>query len=146
MNKVLFELKLKDVPMIEVYNKIDISGAKPAWQKGHEESADKVWLSAYSQQGVDLLLSAIEERLNRTHLTLDFSLPLSEARLRAQFYQADVVKNEAFDEDGNWLLTVDMAIEKWHQMAKANGSEGQFVAELLAQHDQAPKKDNIFGD
>ncbi len=66
--------------------------------------------------------------------------------MRAQFYQADVVKNEAFDEAGNWVLTVDMALEKWHQMAKADGSAGQFVASLLAEHDQLPKKDNFFGD
>lgn len=144
--KVLHELKLKDVPVIEVFNKIDASGSEPDFQKGHEDAADKVWLSAYTEEGVDLLMKAIEERLNRTHLTLDFSLPLSEARLRAQLYQADAVKNEAFDDAGNWFLTVNMAIEKWHQLAKADGSEGRFVAELLTKHNQAPKKDNFFGD
>lgn len=146
VNKVLRDLDLGQVPTIEVYNKIDLSEAKVDWIKGHDGVPDKVWVSAHQEQGIDLLLKAVEERLNRTHLKLNFVLPLTEARLRAQFYQADAVLDESHDDEGNWCLTVNMALAKWHQMAKADGESGRFVASLLEASGHAPETDQFFGE
>ncbi len=146
VNKVLNDLGLTDVPMIEVFNKIDVSGSKVHWVKGHDAVADKVWISVHQEKGIDSLLKAIEERLNRTHLKLKFVLPLSEARLRAHFYQADAVRTESIDENGNWLLTVDMALSKWHKLAKSDGTDGRFVASLLEQQGHEQTNDQFFGE
>lgn len=132
VEKVLQDLQLKAVPIIEVYNKIDQSGSRPEWQSATEKGVDKVWLSAQSGVGVDLLLKAIEEQLNRTHLSLSFDLPMSQARLRAVFYQQEAVQKEELADDGEfWKMTVSLPIEKWQKLAKSNDSIGLFVNELL---------------
>ena len=120
---------------IEIYNKIDLSGKPPQWIQGGEGVPDKVWLSSKTGAGVDLLLKAIEERIHSTHVSLRFTLPVSEARLRAHFYQLDAVNDERLDDGGNWHLEVELPLEKWRQLAKtAEGSDADFVMALLKQH------------
>ncbi|MCX7545714.1 ribosome rescue GTPase HflX [Marinicella gelatinilytica] len=134
--QVLRELEIENVPIIEVYNKIDLSGKQPQWVEGGETVPDKVWLSSKSGAGVDLLLKVIEERIHSTHVSLRFTLPMTEARLRAQFYELDAVNEEHIDDGGNWCLTVELPLAKWHQMAKTGeGADAAFVADLLKQHD-----------
>jgi GTP-binding protein HflX len=132
VNKVFSELQIDNIPTIEVYNKIDQSGHPPEWQKGSEGQPDKVWLSAQQNTGVDLLIKAIEERLHRTHLTIKFSLPMAEARLRARFYQLEAIRDEQVTDSGEWLIEVELPIEKWRQLAKSQESGAPFVRQLLA--------------
>jgi GTP-binding protein HflX len=133
--QVLRDLSIEDIPIIEIYNKIDVSGKPAQWIRGGEGVADKVWLSSKTGDGVDLLLKAIEERIHSTHVNLRFTLPVTEARLRAQFYQLDAVNDERIDDGGNWHLEVELPLEKWRQLAKtAEGSDADFVMALLKQH------------
>ncbi len=133
--KVLNDLHIDDVPVIEIYNKIDQSGARPDWLSGEAGNPDRVWLSAHKNMGVDLLIKAIEERLNRTHLCLEFGLPMSEARLRALFYQLEAVREEQVDNSGQWQIEVELPIEKWRQLAKSNDPTAAFVRQLLEAND-----------
>jgi len=128
VNKVFNELKIEDIPTIEIYNKIDQSGHPSEYQRGEP---DKVWISAHKNIGVDLLIKAIEERLHRTHLTLEFILPMNEARLRAQFYELEAIREEHVDDSGQWQIKVELPLEKWRQLAKTNDPSAQFVKQLL---------------
>lgn len=139
--KVFNELNIDDVPVIEIFNKIDQSGASSAWQKSDSGGADRVWVSAHKKIGLDLLLKAIEERLHRTHLGLTFVLPMNQARLRAQFYELDAIRNESFDDTGQWQLEVELPIEKWRQLAKSDDDYAPFVSQLLIDND-VTKDDN----
>lgn len=134
--QVLRELEIEDVPIIEVYNKIDLSKSQPRWDKGGEGVPDKVWLSAQTGIGVDLLVAAIEERIHRTHVSLRFTLPMREARLRAQFYELEAVIDEQIDDGGNWQLAVELPLSKWRQLATVgDDSTVAFMTELLHTHD-----------
>ncbi len=135
--KVLGELEIDAVPVIEIYNKIDHSGAHPAWQPSDSGGADKVWISAHKNLGVDLLLKAIEERLHRTHVAFSFVLPMSQARLRAQFYELDAIRSEAFNDQGQWQLAVELPLAKWRQLAKGDDESAHFISQLLADNDVA---------
>ena len=131
--KVLGELEIDNVPVIEIYNKIDLSGTQPELQPSASGSLDKVWLSAHKNIGIDLLLKAIEERLHRTHLNIEFVLPMNQARLRAQFYELEAIRNEQIDDSGQWQLEVELPLEKWLQLAKRNDPSADFVSAILAQ-------------
>ncbi len=137
--KVLNELKIDDVPVIEIYNKIDQSGAKPQLQHSTTSAPDKVWISAHKNTGIDLLLKAIEERLHRTHLMIEFTLPMNQARLRAQLYELDAIRNEQIDDSGQWQIEVELPLEKWLQLAKRNEKSNalgaDFISALLKKHD-----------
>ncbi|MEZ5471222.1 MAG: ribosome rescue GTPase HflX [Marinicella sp.] len=130
--KVFEELKIEDVPTIEIFNKIDQSGHLPEVQTSLSGSPDKVWISAHQNLGIELLIKTIEERLLRTHLSLKFALPMSLARLRAQFYQLDAIREEQIDDSGQWQIEVELPLEKWRQLAKNNDNGAVFVQQLLA--------------
>ena len=129
--KVLDDLDIGSVPVIEIFNKIDQSGAQPNLRLSESGVPDQVWISAHQNKGINLLLKAIEERLHRTHLSLEFALPMSLAKLRAQFYSLDAVRDEQIDDAGQWLVRVELPIEKWRQMAKGDDPSADFISQLL---------------
>lgn len=136
--KVFDELGIEDVPTIEIFNKIDQSGHPPEIQMSESETPDKVWISAHKKQGIDLLIKTIEERLHRTHLTLEFNLPMDQARLRALFYQLDAIRDEAIDDSGHWQIKVELPVEKWRQLAKGGDPGATFIQQLLVENDIEP--------
>jgi GTP-binding protein HflX len=129
--KVLDDLDIGSVPVIEIFNKIDQSGAQPNLRLSESGGPDQVWISAHQNNGINLLLKAIEERLHRTHLSLEFALPMSLAKLRAQFYSLDAIRDEQIDDAGQWLVRVELPIEKWRQMAKGDDPSAEFISQLL---------------
>ncbi len=135
--KVLDELHIESVPVVEIFNKIDQSGHPEQLQKSQSDSPDKVWISAHKNKGIDLLLKAIEERLHRTHLSLEFVLPMHLAKLRAQFYELEAIRDEQFSDSGDWQIRVELPIEKWRQLAKSNDPSAAFVCDLLSANEVA---------
>ena len=63
VRNVLEEIDAADVPMITVFNKIDLSGLAPAIQRHEDGRVKSVTVSATSGEGLDLLRRAIEEFL-----------------------------------------------------------------------------------
>ena len=98
VNAVLDELGAGDLPVVTVYNKIDLSGRSPACDVDELGQADRVWLSAHTGQGVDLLLAAIQEHVNRLNRPYVFHIPASAADIRAFLYRHANVINENYAE------------------------------------------------
>ena len=64
VHHVLGEIGALELPMLEVYNKIDlIDGFEPQIQRDEEGVAVRVWISARQGRGLDLLAQAVSERL-----------------------------------------------------------------------------------
>jgi GTP-binding protein HflX len=62
VNRVLHVIGAEDVPQLEIYNKIDrIEGCKPQLERDAFGRARRVWLSALSGEGIDLLQQALAE-------------------------------------------------------------------------------------
>lgn len=111
VEKVLDELGVNDIPVIQVFNKIDLQeGWKP--KIDYNEGSCKVWISAVSGQGLDLLKEAIAAQLHGTVLIENIVIKPTEARLRAQLYQLGSVINESVNEEGNWLLKIRITAEQ----------------------------------
>ncbi|MCF6301419.1 MAG: 50S ribosome-binding GTPase, partial [Proteobacteria bacterium] len=143
VNKVLQELKLNDVPMIEIYNKIDLSGSNAQTLAGDEGLTNKIWLSAQTQQGVDLLNKTIEERLNSTHLRMSFTLPLRYAQLRALFYQLDGIRSDEYIGSIGWQIEVELPLGKWLKLAKSDDANGHFLTQTLEKHNYCDESKTI---
>lgn len=105
VEKVLLEIGVKDVPMIQVFNKIDQQDGWPA-RIDMQETNCKVWVSAKTGAGLDLLREAIATQLHGAIIEEEVFLAVSEAKLRAQLYQLDAVLNESICEEGGWLLKI----------------------------------------
>ncbi len=117
VEKVLTEIGA-DVPILRVYNKIDSSGeqAKIIYKAQHQP--DRVYVSAHTQQGLDLLRQAVHECLMGNIQSFEVCLKPAYGKLRNQFYELNVIQSENYDDQGNLHLHVIMAPSKLEQLIK----------------------------
>ncbi|MFT4058211.1 MAG: GTPase HflX [Legionella sp.] len=105
VQQVLHELGVNDIPVIQVFNKIDL---KEGWEAKIDLNPQwcKVWVSAAANIGLDLLKEAISTQLHGAILFEDVVIKPTQAKLRAQLYQLGAVLSEAINEEGDWLLKI----------------------------------------
>ncbi len=97
---VLGEIGAQDLPILEVYNKLDLlEGVEPQIQRGEDGKPQRVWLSAREGVGLELLEQAIAELLGNDLFVGTLRLPQRFARLRAQFFELGAVQKEEHDEE-----------------------------------------------
>ena len=109
VNEVLNEIDAADIATIMVYNKVDLLDGKTKVKLDNNGLVEKVWLSAHTGEGVELLLAAIAERLSLMHQRCRIDLPASNGKLRANLYQKSVVKQEYIGDDGSISLELELS-------------------------------------
>lgn len=109
VNNVLHEIGADEIPVLEVYNKIDsMDGVEPHIDRDDTGVAIRVWLSAQTGEGVELLMQALRERLAVDMFHQYMELGPEQGQLRAQLYAQNAVLNESVSEDGRIELEVRM--------------------------------------
>ncbi len=105
VEEVLKELAVDDIPLIKVFNKIDM---QQRWEPKVDYSGKhcKVWLSSVSGAGLDLLKNAIAAELHGDIVIETICLASEDAKLRSRLYALKAVLDESINDDGQWLLTV----------------------------------------
>ncbi len=109
VSQVLAEIEASKVPTIMVFNKVDLIDAKPHHSVDKEGLIDRVWLSAQSGEGVDILLDAITQRLSALHEKCEITLSAAQGKLRAELYQKSVIRDEQINEDGSFSLQLELS-------------------------------------
>ncbi len=129
VNAVLQEIGAESVPQIEVYNKIDrLEDVSPRLERNAEGRVRRVWLSAVSGEGLDLLRTALDEHLRHHREHRSLRLPPQAARLRARLYEMGAVLREQVDGDnGDWLLDVAIEPQYLEQLRKQKEFEALLV-------------------
>lgn len=107
-----------DVPILKVYNKIDQSGedAKVIYAKPHQP--DRVYVSAHSGAGLELLRHAVQECLMGQLHPFNLVLKPHYGKLRHQLFALNVIQSEHYDEIGDLHLQVNMAPAKLEQLIR----------------------------
>jgi len=106
---VLKEIDADALPRLEVYNKIDLLEAmEPKIDRDENGRPVKVWLSAKTGQGLDLLLLALAELLADDLLHQTIALTVENAKLRAKLYASSAVLSERYNEDGSADIEIRM--------------------------------------
>ena len=131
VDDVLDEIDAGDVPQLLVMNKIDLAGIEPRLDRGTDGRPRRVWLSAATGAGVDLLQQALGELLGGDRLQSMLHLPLSAGRLHARLKAAGAIAGESVDEHG-WRLQIDAPRSVIAPLAAGNPVETQLLRELLA--------------
>jgi len=127
VNDVLAEIDAGEVPQLLVFNKIDVMDAvvhededhedavsansasrkaQPRIDRGNDGAPSRVWLSARTGEGSDLLRDAVGERLSGSRVRAELRLPPRAGRLRARLIELGAVAGEGYDEHG-WTLRID---------------------------------------
>ena len=119
---VLGEIGALELPILEVYNKVDLlEDFEPQIQRDEEGKPNRVWLSAKDRRGLDLLAQAVAERLGEDVIQQRILLSHQEARLRAQFYAAGAVLGEQVDPEGRQSLEVRLPRSDFNRLVKREG-------------------------
>jgi GTP-binding protein HflX len=126
---VLKEIDADEVPQLLVYNKIDlVEEVSPRIDRNDEGRPIRVWLSAQTGVGCELLLQAIGECLAEQMFHENICIPPQLGRLQGALYRLNAVQTENFDELGNWLLDVRLPMSDWQRLKKEFGEQ---IAELV---------------
>lgn len=109
VNKVLTEINADSVTQLEIMNKIDLTEeSTPHIQRDESGKPVKVWVSAKTGVGMDLLLEAISELLGGKMAEEVLLIQPSQAKLRSQLYEQGYVEEEQVNEEGLYQLRVRM--------------------------------------
>ena len=119
VNEVLEEIGAGDVPVLLVYNKIDLlENVEPHIEYDDEHRPVAVYLSAQSGKGMDLLFDTIQVWLKNEILSLYLTLQPQDGKLRHALYQLNCVRNEDISDQGEFLLSVEIDKVEWLKLCK----------------------------
>ncbi len=129
VQSVLKEIEADEIPQLLVYNKIDLlEDVRPRIDFNDEGVPIRVWLSAQTGEGTDLLLEAITKLLAKKVFAHKLCLPPASGKLRGALFNLNGVKQENYDEQGNWLLDVRIPQVDWEKLKKEQGANiEQFI-------------------
>ena len=117
---VLGEIGAQGVPQLQVFNKIDLlPGEEPRVQRDAQGQPMRVWVSASTGAGLDLLQAAIAEVLAGSQVHKTVVLEPKQARLRSQLYEKEFVESESVDEAGSYCLTLRLPRSEFERLLKA---------------------------
>jgi len=107
VNDVLDEIGARDVPQIEIFNKVDLLDNESAHVETDAHGVPtRVWLSAMSGEGVETLRAVLADFCNPDMIAGVLRVPASAGRLRSELFELGVVDAESHDDDGASRLAV----------------------------------------
>jgi GTP-binding protein HflX len=121
VNHVLSEVGAGDLPQIEVFNKADLIGEAAHVERGENGSTRRVWLSAQTGEGTQLLVDAIGEFLGPELVHRHIVLKPEEGRARARFFAAGAVLAEQALPSGGVDLEVSMPRRAFEHLCRSEG-------------------------
>ena len=131
VDQVLVEIGAADVPQLQVMNKIDLAGGEPRLDRDAYGRPQRVWLSAATGAGLQLLRTALGELLGGERFRAQLQLPLSAGRLHAQLRASGAIAQESVDEQG-WQLQIDAPRSLLEPLAGGDAAEAHLLRALLA--------------
>ena len=119
VSKVLAEIDALSIPQIAVFNKIDLTGEAPRFERDTYGHISRVWVSARTGEGMDLLRQALAEHFRQHRQRYCLQLPPEAGRLRALLHERFDVVSEIALESGGWqvALSLEPAQFAWLQQS-----------------------------
>ena len=115
---VLAEIGAEGIPQLQVFNKLDVLEQSPRLERNADGRPERVWLSAATGAGTDLLLQAIAELVGQDMVSEEIYLDPRQGSLRAAFYSMGAVQTEDYGDDGVAHLSVRLPRADWNRLMK----------------------------
>lgn len=129
VNAVLREIGAEHVPQIEVYNKLDmLCDSHPRIERNGAAGVRRVWLSAMTGDGLDLLSDLLREQFTTGVVHRQVRLPIEDGRLRARLFELGTVLEERLDRNGEWLLSVEIKPDNLERLCRSEGLDRDRIA------------------
>lgn len=141
---VLQEIGADTTPCLLVFNKIDLAGLPPRLERDDTGKPCKVWVSAKTGEGLDLLIQALDEWLAQDLFHARIRLPAHATRARAKLFSSHAVLTETHDEDGCSLLNIRMPRQDWQRFLHNEQLTAENV--VIADADSHAQAGNMLRD
>jgi len=106
---VIDEMGAGKVPVIEVWNKIDLmDDVSPRIDYGNDGLPKRVWLSSITGKGVEELFTAIADFFRQYKVSSWLSVDMSAGQIRAKLYEMGAVVEEKLGDSPIWQLKVEL--------------------------------------
>lgn len=113
VNQVLEDIEANEIRQLQVFNKIDLlPDIEPHIDRDDEGNALKVWLSAETGEGIDLLYQVLAEIFASSKVRRRINLLPTQGDVRAKLFRLGTVLQEKVSDKGEWDLLVE--IDKKH--------------------------------
>ncbi|MBS0212607.1 MAG: GTPase HflX [Proteobacteria bacterium] len=130
VDAVLREIGAGEIPQLLVFNKIDLlDDAVGPRRERPADGSGKVWASARTGAGLDLLREAMGERFAAQRMRGELRLQPTQARLRARLHALGAIASEVADERG-WRIRIDLPRAQAEELSR--GQDGTALEALLA--------------
>ena len=132
VESVLAEIGAAEVPTLKVYNKLDLlDDRQPRIDRNEDGMPVRVWVSAHTGEGLDLLHDAISELLSNEIFHQSIYISPQYGKLRALFYASESVLSEKMDDQGRIELEIRMQRTDFEKILRQAG-----VAEKELAHEK----------
>jgi GTP-binding protein HflX len=109
VQEVLREIGAEHIPQLTVFNKIDLTDEAPRTERDETGRVTRVFLSARSGAGIELLLEVLAVHFRSARLVCHLTLPPQAGRLRALVYEHLHVAREEHVEQGGWRIETELS-------------------------------------
>ncbi len=133
VNQVLREIGADRIPQLTVFNKIDLVQQRARIEREPNGAIARIWLSAASGEGVELLERALSEHFRRCRLQRRLELPPQAGRLRARIHERLQVVREQVSDAGGWCIELMLDPADFAWLEKQDGFRAAYWA-----REQAP--------
>lgn len=107
VNEVLKEIDAADIPVIMIFNKVDLVDREAGLERNKDGVITKVWLSASTGEGMEYLQQAVDEHFSRLRFRQTITVPVAEGALRAKIFQRFSVLHQSMHENGDWEMEIE---------------------------------------
>ena len=122
VTEVLTEIGADRVPQLQVYNKIDLlEDFAPFIERDDQGRPVRVWCSAKSGVGTELIFQAVSELLADELVDEEIRIPPQQGQLRALLFEKKAVLTESYAENGDILLHIRIQTKDFRQLLAQTG-------------------------
>lgn len=121
VNEVLEGIGAGNIPTLQVFNKVDLLEEPARLERDEHGQVVRVFLSARTGEGLDLLRQALGERFGRRVVQLEWCLPPSAGKIRAELYRLGAIQQEAVSETGDFILQLEVAASELQALCRREG-------------------------
>lgn len=118
VHDVLVEIGAQEIPLLQVYNKLDLLEQVPRIDRNADGLPERVWLSAATGAGTELLMQAVAELVGKDMVEETLDLGPEQGGLRAALYRLGAVETENYDDNGVAHLSVRLPRADWNRLMK----------------------------
>ncbi len=119
VEEVLKQIGADKVPRLEVFNKIDLlDDMQPRVDRDEQGMIVRIWCSAQTGAGMDLLVDALQERFHQAHMRRHVRLAPADGRLRALLHEKTHVLQVQDLEDGGCEMEVELTVTDYQRLLK----------------------------